>query len=288
MLPVVIVILVVLAATAALYARWRLRYRYPPPGIPQVLCYHKLSSRFCWEGTWTTPKRFFAAIDRLLDHGYCFIGEDEYLSVPAEDGGAPGRLFLTFDDGYAGVRSVAFDGLCARGVPFHVFLVSDYAGRPNDWDLGLGRRPFFHATWDEAREMALAGVTFGSHGASHRDLTKLPAERVRDELERSKRTIEGELGRAVRTVSYPFGRYDDVVRAAAAAAGYEAGFSLYPRHPNDRVDRFALRRNGVYIIDGARTVEAKLRRHRWFWFEEMKCRSINGVAVLTPLLKTRS
>jgi len=285
---VVTVIVVVLAAAVALYARWRLRYRYPPPSLPQVLCYHKLSTRFCWEGTWMTPDRFFAAVDRLRGRGYRFIGEDEYLRALDAHDGEPRRLFLTFDDAYASVRSEAFEGLAARGVPFHVFVVSDYAGRDNDWDLGLGRRAFRHASWEELAEMTAAGVTVGSHGASHRDLTRADEGALRDELVRSKATIEERLGRAVRTVSYPFGRCNGAVEEAAAAAGYEAGFSLYPSLPNEHVDRFALRRNGVYIIDTARTVETKLRRHPLFWFEEMKCRTINGVAVLTPLVKNRS
>lgn len=67
--------------------------------------------------------------------------------------------------------------------------------------------------------------------------------------------------------------------------GYEAGFSLYPYHHNSRVERYALRRNGVYVIDAPRWVARKLGRNRVFWLEEMKCRAINAVAVLTPLLK---
>jgi peptidoglycan/xylan/chitin deacetylase (PgdA/CDA1 family) len=241
----------------------------------------------CWEGTWTTPRRFFAAIDRLLERGYRFIGEDEYLHALDTPGDDPRRVFLTFDDGYDSVRTAALDGLVARGVPVHVFLVGDYAGKANDWDLGLGRRPFRHMSWDEVRELAAAGVTFGSHGATHRDLTRLFAADLRDELVRSRAVIEAETGRGVRTLSYPFGRYNAAVATAAAVAGYEAAFSLYPRHSNECIDRYALRRNGVYIIDAARTVEAKLRRHPLFWFEEMKCRAINGVAVLTPLIKNR-
>jgi hypothetical protein len=54
------------------------------------------------------------------------------------------------------------------------------------------------------------------------------------------------------------------------------------------VDRFALRRNGVYIIDPAIALKCKLERNPFFWFEEMKCRTINGVAVLTPVLKRLS
>ncbi|MGD8869122.1 MAG: polysaccharide deacetylase family protein, partial [Gemmatimonadales bacterium] len=144
-----------------------------------------------------------------------------------------------------------------------------------------------HADWEELRELAAAGVTFGSHTATHRDLTRLDDDAVTAELVRSRQVIAEKLDTAVRTMSYPFGRYNAAARAAAQSAGYEAAFSLYPRHRNERIDRWALRRNGVYIIDTPRKVARRLRRHPWFWFEEMKCRAINGVAVLTPLLRNR-
>jgi peptidoglycan/xylan/chitin deacetylase (PgdA/CDA1 family) len=273
---------------AGLYAAWRGRYRFPPPSPPQVLCFHKVTRRFCWEGTWTTPRRFFATVDRLADRGYRFITEDEYLaSLSRGDDADPSRLFLTFDDGYAEIAGEVADGLARRSVPFHLFVVTDYVGCDNDWDLSLGRRPARHASWEEIRELVALGATVGSHAASHRDLTRLSDEDVADELARSRSAIEDRMGRPARTVSYPFGRYNDAVTAAAAAAGYEAAFSLYPRHSNERVERYALRRNGVYIIDPSWAVEVKLRPNPLFWFEEMKCRMINGVAVLTPMLKSR-
>lgn len=287
MIETLVILLAAALIAALLYAVWRIRYRFPPPSLPQVLCYHKVTRGFCWEGTWTTPRLFFATVDRLLARGYRFIGEDEYLNALAGGGGDSSRLFLTFDDGYAGIRQHVFEGLARRSVPFHVFVVSDYAGRNNEWDLSLGRRPFRHASWEELREMVEGGVTVGSHGATHRDLTRLSAPAIAEELTRSKRDIEEALGAPVRTLSYPFGRCNALVEHEAAAAGYEAAFSLYPRHSNERVERFALRRNGVYIIDPPRTVEGKLHPHPFFWFEEMKCRAINAVAALTPALKDR-
>jgi peptidoglycan/xylan/chitin deacetylase (PgdA/CDA1 family) len=273
---------------ATVYLVWRTRYGYPAGSRPGVLCFHKISRRFCWEGTWTTPGRFFAYIDRLLGLGYRFVGVDEYLADASSGCGGGREVLLTFDDGYQELFHLVLPGLEERGVPFHVFLVTDYVGRDNSWDLSLGRRPFRHLDWFAIEEMASRGVTFGSHGASHKDLTRLSDEDVRSELERSKNEIEGRLGAVVRTVSYPFGRYDPGVIRAVRDAGYEAGFSLYPSHSNSTFDPCAIRRNGVYIIDPVRLIETKLEPGPLYWLEEMKCRAINAVAVLTPLLKRRS
>jgi peptidoglycan/xylan/chitin deacetylase (PgdA/CDA1 family) len=139
--------------------------------------------------------------------------------------------------------------------------------------------------WTRVREMAARGVSFGSHSASHRDLTRLSPDAVAGDLARSKHAVEDALGARVRTLSYPFGRYNDAARRAAREAGFDAAFSLYPAHRNATVDRFALRREGVYIIDPVSTIERKLEKNWLFGLEEMKCRAINAVAVLTLLLK---
>jgi peptidoglycan/xylan/chitin deacetylase (PgdA/CDA1 family) len=271
-----------------LYVVWRVRFGQLAPDRPAVICFHKISSRFCWEGTWTTPGRFFAYVDRLLGAGYRFVPIGEFLDAAGSDGLGKRDLVLTFDDGYRELYDVVLPGLERRGVPFHVFLVTDYVGRVNDWELGLNRRPFRHLDWPEIVEMAGRGVTFGSHGASHDDLTRLPARAVQSDLARSRAAIESRLGSPVRTVSYPFGRYNDAVKDAAREAGFEAAFSLYPKHRNARFDPFAIRRNGVYFIDPVALIETKLQPGPLFWLEEMKCRAINSVAVLTPLLKRSS
>ena len=281
-------VLVALALVVAVHLIWLTRYGYPPETAARVLCFHKLSRRFLFEGTWTTPGRFAAIVDRLRARGYTFIDETRYLALlhaPAAD--AARCVFLTFDDGYAETIDLAQTILAARGIPFHVFLVTDYAGRENTWDLSLGRPPERHLSWDRVRELAATGVTFGSHTATHADLTRLDAAAMADDLTRSRRALEAATGSPVRTRSYPFGRYDARVQAAARGAGFEAAFSLYPRHQNTRVDRYALRRDAVYIIDPAAMTERKIERNFFYGLEEMKCRAINAVAVLTPLLKMR-
>jgi peptidoglycan/xylan/chitin deacetylase (PgdA/CDA1 family) len=277
---------IALGIPLALHALWRIRYGYPPDTLPRVLCFHKISRRFCLEGTWTTPDRFAAAIDRLLARGWDFMDEAAFLAaLDAPEPANARRVFLTFDDGYAHLFDTAFPMLTARGVPFHVFLVSDFAGRANTWDLGLGRPPVRHLDDAQVRAMAAAGVTFGSHTAAHHDLTRLAPDQVAADLARSRRALQVVTGKPARTLSYPFGRYNPAVRDAAAAAGFEAAFSLYPSHPNRRVDRYALRRDAVYIIDPARLIETKLTPNPLYGLEEMKCRAINAVARLTPLLK---
>lgn len=283
------VIVLVVGVALGLHFYWRVHFGYPPENTPHVLCFHKLSRRFLLEGTWTTPVHFMAVIDRLLERGYVFIDETRYLSLlDAPEPGASRSIFLTFDDGYADTIDIAHEILSKRGVPLHVFLVSDFAGEPNSWELSLGRPPVRHLSWERVRELSAQGVTFGSHTATHADSTRVPYDEYVKELRRSRRDIEAVTGKPVRTLSYPFGRCNERCTSAARDAGFEAAFSLYPRRHNSKVDRYALARRAVYVIDSVGTVERKLRPNLLYGFEEMKCRAINAVAVLTPLLKSSS
>lgn len=281
-----ILILLIVFAAVLFFILWRLRFGYTPPGFPQALCYHKICRQFCFEGTWTTPERFFGQIDFLLSRGYTFINENEFLTSldnPSRDNDK--KLLLTFDDGYEEIIDLVIPGLQFRNVPALVFLVAGYSGRTNSWDLSLGRRSFKHISWEEAVELKSQGVHFGSHGFTHADLTQLSVEGCKEEMQRSKDMLEDRLGAVVRSFSYPFGRYNRKIKKIAADVGYEAAFSLYPAHTNGIIDRYALRRNGIYIIDSHRTVLRKLEPGPLYWLEETKCRAINGIAVLTPLIK---
>lgn len=233
-----------------------------------------------------TRKRFLDQIDRLVSAGYRFIDESEYLAaIAGASASSPRSVLLTFDDGYEALHDMYLDHLRPRGIPVLVFIIAGYAGKDNTWDLSGGRRSFKHLSWSQIAAMSEAGARFGSHGSSHTDLTKVSTGTLDTEIADSKTIIESKLGTEVQSFSYPFGRYNPRVKLAVEAAGYAAGFSLYPKHPNEIVDRFALRRNGVYIIDTPRTIQWKLEPSAMFWFEEMKCRTINSVAVLTPILK---
>jgi peptidoglycan/xylan/chitin deacetylase (PgdA/CDA1 family) len=275
-----LIILIILS-----YVVWKIKWGYPKDKLPGVLTYHKIA-RFELGGTWMPPGRFAAHIDYLLDSGYSFIGESEFLRVL--DGERPPgskEILLTFDDGYRDLALNAAPVLRDRGIPALIFIVTSYIGRDNDWELRLPWRRSRHLDVDEMKILSDSQFSFGSHTMTHRDLTKLAAEELKEELAGSREYLCSMLGADIKTLSYPFGRADRRVREAAEKAGYSAAFSICPPAGDPRVERFMLRREGVYIIDGRFSVKSKLERRGMFWIEDIKGRAINGVAFLTPLLK---
>jgi len=157
---------------------------------------------------------------------------------------------VTFDDAFRSVAR-ALPLLEGLGVPATVFACSGYAddGRPLEVpELAEDIRSYPDALatmgWDSLRDLAGRGLEIGSHTVSHPHLPRLDDAELRRELEESRARIADELRRPCRFLAYPFGDDDARVRAAAEAAGYEAAFAL--PGPDDRIDRFAVPRVGVY------------------------------------------
>ncbi len=75
-------------------------------------------------------------------------------------------------------------------------------------------------TWEQLREMESSGIEVGSHTVTHPILTRVPSDRLRLELEGSRRRLEEMLGHPVAVFCYPNGSYDRAVRDAVERAGY--------------------------------------------------------------------
>ena len=259
--------------------------RAPARRLPRVLAYHKVT-RFELGGTWVSAPRFIRQIDALLADGFHFIDEDSFLAaLDGERTAGEREVLLTFDDGYLELLDHAIPALDERGIRALLFLVTDFVGKENTWELALPWRRAAHMGWDEAADLGRRGFSFGSHSRTHRDLTRLSAAEAADELEGSKAELEARLGTPARSFSYPFGRTSAALGAAAERAGYRAGFTLCRPRPALPIERFALRREGVYVIDTTASIERKLGDGFPFFVEDLKGRLINGCAVITPILK---
>ncbi|MCC7306632.1 MAG: polysaccharide deacetylase family protein [Acidobacteria bacterium] len=79
---------------------------------------------------------------------------------------------------------------------------------------------FSALSWDQAREIATAQIEIGSHTAAHPILTNVDSERLKNELEWSKASLEQELERSLIHFCYPNGNVSTRERDAVEAAGY--------------------------------------------------------------------
>lgn len=96
--------------------------------------------------------------------------------------------------------------------------------------------------WNQVREMADQGISFGSHTMTHPNLTRLDAESLRRELEISKDAIESATKRVCHALAFPNGDFDTTVLQATKRAGYRGACTQGFGSNHAGCDRFRLRR----------------------------------------------
>lgn len=189
----------------------------------------------------------------------------------------PDRVALTFDDGFRSVHDAALPVLREEDAPATLFLTSGHVGGRNDWRSQPAWAPRFPMlSWAQIEALAEAGVAIEAHTVSHPDLTGLPDDAVREELESCCGVIEARLGRRPQAFAYPYGRFDGRVAGLASEA---FRWSLTTRmaaldgpapdpHRIPRLDTFYLRegwlqdRFGSAAFRGVVNLRAALRRLR--------------------------
>ncbi|GEM49959.1 polysaccharide deacetylase family protein [Deinococcus cellulosilyticus] len=169
-----------------------------------VLVYHRIGV----SGGLTlglSPEALQKQVLELKDQGYSFILASQVKSCT-------GRcVIVTIDDGYEDVYTQAFPALKELGIPATFFVITEKVGTEG------------FVTWEQLKEMQAAGWEIQSHTASHARLIDLPPAEIRAELQKSKDTLEANLGTPVPCVAYPYGLHDARIRKITAEV-YGCGF----------------------------------------------------------------
>jgi peptidoglycan/xylan/chitin deacetylase (PgdA/CDA1 family) len=245
-----------------------------------ILTYHKITSRREFGINTVAPDKFREQIEFLQHNNFTPITFQELLQ-----GIRPSKpVIITFDDGYASVFEHAFPVLREFQFKAVIFLITEFLGRENSWDVNLGGIRFAHLDQQQVAELSLAGHELGSHGATHRALNFLHRKEIESELNLSREVIQEISNQPVTTLAYPFGMQNKNIQQQAREAGYQVGcINLWGKSaPNNRL---SLRRIPVYGIDSLTSFKRKLSGGFLNTLELAKLRLLSCSAFLTPLFQ---
>jgi peptidoglycan/xylan/chitin deacetylase (PgdA/CDA1 family) len=229
-----------------------------------IFTYHSLDESGAV--TSTAPTIFQKQMEHLWRSGYRALSLATVVEMIRREERFPERTFvLTFDDGYKNVYTHAFPVLQNYGFSGTVFLITDYCGKMNDWaghSPAVARRPL--VSWAEVREMSRHGVEFGSHTATHPDVSILAPARAEQEIRSSKKVIEDKLGVPVTTFAYPYGKYNAPVRQIVKRH-FRGACSTKLGKARVGSDPYLLKRIDMYYLNNFRIFSA-LSTNAFDWY----------------------
>ena len=228
----------------------------------RVLMYHSVNSMIARND----PRGIFTVHPRLFNAHIKKLVEDSSLSVVSLAEGLVTNssdmrtIAITFDDGYKDNLYTVAPILVDHGIPFTVFVTSDFIQNENPEYLTPG----------ELRELSkLPGVNIGVHGATHTPFTELDDSVLAKELSSGKKYLEDLTGKEISSIAYPHGRVDKRVRGAVKKAGYKLGASGFFGINTTSHDLFMLYRTCILGSDSVRVFRQKLRGD-WDWYRRLQ------------------
>lgn len=184
-----------------------------------VLLYHSISNESDFFAV--SPGEFQKQMSYLRKY-YNVVGPSETEAFLRGRPLQKDSVMITFDDGYCDVADVAGPILKKNSMTGTVFVIT---GAVDSADLG---NTLPRITLTELARLQEFGFTIGSHGCTHRKLTRLKEQDARRELEESRMRIAANAPTPT-TFAYPKGAYNTHVAQLARDAGYSLAFTTEAR-----------------------------------------------------------
>lgn len=213
-----------------------------------VLLYHSVSDTHDFFSV--LPEEFRAQMTYIRQH-YAVVGASE---VAAYLQGTPLKkdsVMITFDDGYCDIADTAGPILKELGIPSTVFVL---AGDVDRTELG-NSSPLLDVA--DMTRLGEYGITVGSHGCSHKKLTRLSEQEARKEIEESRARIGAYMATPT-TFAYPKGAYNPHVATCVHSAGYTLAFTAQARAVRRGDNPYAIPRVQIDATTDMATFKAKL------------------------------
>jgi peptidoglycan/xylan/chitin deacetylase (PgdA/CDA1 family) len=130
---------------------------------------------------------------------------------------------FTFDDGFEECHSMIAPTLEEFGVNAAFFVNPGFVDGDRDYVedfvnhkvLTPGKLPM---SWDQIRELSDRGHVIGAHGTDHIRLTDIGESVIDQQISRCRITIESKINQSCRLFAWPYGRMNDISRAALDTA----------------------------------------------------------------------
>lgn len=156
-----------------------------------------------------SPESFEKQLRYLKKHKYRVIPLDEMIELNRSAKDLTGTVSLTFDDGYLDFYVTAFPLLKKYALPATLFVPTGLINKP---DLKSGQNWIPMMTIEQVQDVAHSNlISVMPHTVLHKKLHGLSLEQAIDEIEYSRKSVEGWIGKKADIFAYPSGRYTEAI-----------------------------------------------------------------------------
>jgi len=213
-----------------------------------------------------TPDGLRGLIRTMRGLGWEIISLAKALQEPQPCRKNSRQLIITFDDGFSNNYHHAAPVLVEEKCPATIFVLPGLLNGHNNWDspdeASAHRDPLMSG--EQMQELAQTGYfTFGSHGMTHRDMSRLSEEELHYEIHESFHILSQTLGKSfLPALAYPWGYHSSRTIKSLESSPYRFAFTVekkawLPGHHPYKVPRYS-----VYGRDENKLILfSKLLRH---------------------------
>jgi peptidoglycan/xylan/chitin deacetylase (PgdA/CDA1 family) len=195
------------------------------------------------------PEQLAEQLNYLREQGYRSIHlADLYEGLYAGAGLPEKPIVITFDDGYLDNYENAWPLFQKYGFSATVFVITDAVGTSG------------YLTWPQLQTLRDGGWEIAGHTATHPYLTDLSVSALQDELARSKKDLEDQLGQPVRFLAYPYGAYNAGVMQAVRDSGYQLAVTTERGWAQQKDSALEMKRVYCYANMGLAEFERRITR----------------------------
>jgi len=159
-------------------------------------------------------------------------------------------VILTFDDGYDNHFTQAYPALAEFGFTGTFFVITGF----------LDDQRHGYMTWQQAKEMAAAGMTIASHTKTHPDLRQRSYDYLTYQILGSMESITAHTGIPPIVFSYPMGRYDHTVLSVIAQTRLLHAVTTQPGSLVTTDNQFEIPRLRIHNTTGTAELARLLQR----------------------------
>lgn len=192
-----------------------------------------------------TPQTFEKHLQTIKENGFTPISLQELVNYVDKDCNLPEKpMVITFDDGYTDNYTLAYPLLKKYNFKATIFAIGSSVGKSTYKSTQNPITP--HFDYSMAKEMTLSGLvsvqshTYDMHQSSKHEYTDIVRENVmphegerfidyiralRQDINKSKNTLEGNIGAPVIALAYPNGRHNAFSEAVAKSLGIRVTMS---------------------------------------------------------------